>query len=283
MTYVSGVLLSLLSTVYPVLIPVVLSIAVFENTAGYPALVGKAKQELKAYEMAASVVPPGTGGTPADLKTKEPPPQLFSLADLSTAQADFAALTLHIEANRTYYLNQIWMAEDPNERFERLRQCGISAYVENRLIGFVGARAIFPLRLSALDPKVRSVLERKFTAFQPSGDDTVGTGDSAVTVGPVADQVQTFSVPTPAVYMDGALGRCELLEPYMLERRTIDLQSRRAAADRAQAVALQQAEEVKRLQARLAHDPPILESPFSVPLLADAADDETSGIDTGLP
>ena len=112
--------------------------------------------------------------------------------------------------------------------------------VQNGLIGFVGARAIFPLRLSALDPKVRSWRSRrKFTAFQPSGDDTVGQmGDSAVTVGPVADQVQTFSVPTPAVYMDGALGCCQLLEPYMLERRTIDLQSRRAAADRAQAVAL---------------------------------------------
>jgi hypothetical protein len=234
LTLVSAQLSSLLLVPFPVLIPVILTIALIENNAGYPALVGKAKQELKAYETAASVVPPGTGGTPADLKTKEPPPQLFSLTDLSAAQADFAALQLHIEANRTYYLNQIWMAEDPNERFERLRQCGISSYVENRVIGVVGARAAFPLRLSALDPNVRTVLEDKFTAFQPSSDDTVSTGDSAVTVGPITDQTQTFSVPTPALYMDGALGRCELLEPYLVERRGIEQRIAAAEAELAE-------------------------------------------------
>ena len=57
------------------------------------------------------------------------------------ARADFDALRLHIEANRIYYMNQIWRAEDPNTRFERFRQMGIEAFVENRLIGFVGERA----------------------------------------------------------------------------------------------------------------------------------------------
>ncbi len=220
---VSANLASLLVIPFPVLAVVFLSLAVIENNAGYPGLVGKAKQELKAYETTASVVPPAANtGTAGELKTKEPPPQLFSLQDLSMAHADLDALCLHIEANRIYYMNQIWKAEDPNARFERFRQCGIESFVENRLIGFVGERAIFPLRLSALDTSVRTVLDQKLTAFDPTGIDTVVSGASTTSVGPIQVAAQYFSLPTPAVYMDGALGRCELLEPNLVQRRDIE-------------------------------------------------------------
>ena len=144
------------------------------------------------------------------------------------------ALRLHIEANRIYYMNQIWRAEDPNTRFERFRQMGIEAFVENRLIGFVERARIFPLRLSALDTTVRTVLEQKLTAFDPKAVDTVGSGASATSVGPIQVGSQWFSLPTSAVYMDGALGRCELLEPYLVERRNIERRIAQAEAELAE-------------------------------------------------
>ncbi len=232
---VSAQLASLLLIPFPVLVPVFISLAVIENNAGYPGLCGKAKQELKAYETAASVVPPTSdASTSADLKTREPPPQLFTLQDLAMARADFDALRLHIEANRIYYMNQIWSAEDPNARYERFRQMGIDAYVENRLVGFVGARAIHPLRLSALDPAVQRTLVDKLTAFNPSASETVGAGASAVTLGPIQTPVQQVSLPTSAVYMDGGLGQCELLEPYLQQRREIERRIAHADADLAE-------------------------------------------------
>jgi hypothetical protein len=234
-TLVSANLASLLIAPFPVLAPVLMSLAVIENNAGFPGLVGKAKQELKAYETAASVVLPNSeSSTAADIKTKEPPPQLFSLQDLARARADFDALCLHVEANRTYYLNQIWKAEDPDARFERFRQTGIDGFVENRLLGFVGNRSIFALRLAALDPLTRQTLETKITGFDPAIAETVGRGAGAVSVGPVTVATQTVALPTPAVYMDGALGRCELLEPYLVERRDIERRIAAAEADLAE-------------------------------------------------
>ncbi|MFY2763854.1 hypothetical protein [Arenimonas sp. MALMAid1274] len=232
---VSAQLASLLLIPFPVLVPVFISLAVIENNAGYPGLCGKAKQELKAYETAASVVPPGAdASTSADLKTREPPPQLFSLQDLAMARADFDALRLHLEANRTYYMNQVWSSEDPNARYERFRAMGIDAYVENRLVGFVGARAIHPLRLSALDPLVRRTLLDKLTAFDPVASETVGSGASARTLGPIQTAAQTVSLPTSAVFMDGGLGQCELLEPYLKQRREIERRIAQADADLAE-------------------------------------------------
>jgi len=237
---VAAQLSSLLLIPFPILAPVFLQLAVIENNAGYPSLVGKAKQELKAYEVAASVTAPASdASTPADLKTKEPPPQLLSLADLAMAHANFEALRLHIEANRVYYMNQVWKAEDPNARYERFRQTGIDAYVENRLLGFVGDRAIYPLRLSSLDPVVRALLLQKLTSFDPTQAETAGSGAAAVSVGPIQVGTQSVTLPTPAVYMDGALGRCELLEPYLVQRRDIE---RRIAEAEAQLAEIRVAE-----------------------------------------
>lgn len=228
---VAANLASLLLIPFPLLAPVLISLAVIENNAGYPGLVGKAKQELKAYEVTASVIPPGAAdaGAAANPPARQAPPQLFSLQDLAAARADFDALRLHIEANRMYYMNQIWKAEDPDARFERFRQSGIDGFVDNRLIGFAGDRAIFPLRLSALGLVVGSVLEQKLTAFDATAAETAGSGSAAVSVGPIEVAAETYSLPTPAVYMEGALGRCELLEPYLIGRR--DIERRIAAAE----------------------------------------------------
>lgn len=232
---VAAQLSSLLLIPFPILAPVFLLLAVIENNAGYPSLVGKAKQELKAYEVTASVMAPGSdASTPADLKTKEPPPQLLSLADLAMAHANFEALRLHIEANRVYYMNQVWKVEDPNARYERFRQTGIDAYVENRLLGFVGDRAIYPLRLSSLDPEVRALLLQKLTSFDPTQTETTGSGKSTVSVGPIQVGTQSVTLPTPAVYMDGALGRCELLEPYLVQRRDIERRLAQSEAELAE-------------------------------------------------
>ena len=126
---------------------------------------------------------------------------------------------------------------------------------------------MYPLRLGALPE-----------ATQAGITDICGsalTSDYATEFPPSSKEVV---VSTPAVHTQAYLGSCDLLEPYMRERRTIDLDTRRAAAERARADALQQTEEVKRLQARLSQVPPMLESPFATPLLAESVSDDAFGV-----
>jgi hypothetical protein len=78
---------------------------------------------------------------------------------------------------------------------------------------------------------------------------------------------------TPAVHTEAYLGQCNLLEPYMRKRRSIDLRLRRAAAARDEALALQEAQEVERLRARLAQHPPLLDPPFEHGPPANSASD----------
>ena len=138
---------SLVAIPFPILIPVLLELAAIENNNGLPALIQKAKQQLKNYEVVSGAkLPAGTGVDAKEPAKKDPPPQLYSLQELALANAEFKKLKLHIDANKVYYLNHIWKAEDPDARYQRLKMKGLDTFVINRLLGFVGDKSVFPLR-----------------------------------------------------------------------------------------------------------------------------------------
>ena len=140
----------------------------------------------------------------------------------------------------------------PIYRYETLNALGVQNFVENRLLGFLGSRAVFPLRIENLEDEARTYLQNKLTDK---------LSDLLKDLKPVV--TEDVSLPTSGLHMEPALGQCEALEPYMKDRRDIDLQVRRAAADRADAETQQQVKEVERLQKRLAQIPPMLDSPFA--------------------
>lgn len=234
-------LASLLLIPFPLLAPVFLELAIVDNNAGLPSLLGKAKQELKTYEVSASVqLPTATVQDVHEIPSKPAPPQLFSLHDLALAHAEFIKLQLHIEANKTYYLNAIWKREDSNSRYERLRLKGLHSYVENHLLGFIGNKAVFPLREAALGEFVAGQLQKQLVDFDPAGTDVVEGKEYP----PIHAAESEVWLPTPALYMETIAGRCESLEPYLLERREIEKQLAQAQADLA-------AERVRHLRAQL--------------------------------
>jgi hypothetical protein len=239
--------------VFPWLAPVLLELALIDNNLGLPALIDKAKQTVRAYEATLQVPPPPSANGGDNAQTKAfPPPQLFTLAELSLADAEFKKLQLHLEANRVFYLNSLFAQLDANIRYETLKALGLHNFVENRLLGFIGSRAIFPLIRQALEADARQYLDETLTKnLQQLLDSNV----TAVT--------EEVVLPTSGLHMEPVLGQCDALEPYMHERRAIDLKMRWAAAQRAEAEAEQQAQEVNRLKARLAQNPPKLGSPFA--------------------
>jgi hypothetical protein len=148
----------------------------------------------------------------------------MSLADLAAANAEFQKLALHIEANKVYYTNRVWLAEDPDARLERLRIQGIAKYVRNELVGFVGSRAIYPLRLDSLPASTRTQLRTQILAVEPFTDDQDGKA--------VGVQESDVSLPTKGLVMEVVPGRCEALEPYLQSVRELDLAKAKAEVDR---------------------------------------------------
>jgi hypothetical protein len=249
-----------------VLGPILIGLATGSDK-GLPEMIDKARRQLRQVEQVqeqatvADVAAPSETDAAAEAPTGPPPvPQVFSLQDLAQANADFAALQLHLEKHKIFYQNEIWRVEDFNSRHERLKLMQLSRFVENRLLGFVGSKAIYPLRLSALSPDVAKTLQEKYANFR---EQDIKSFQSDVTL------------PTAGMHMESLLGQCEALEPYMQERRAVDLQARKAAAASAEAAALQQAEELKRLQLRLAQTPPQLDSPFETVRLPAPAGGDT--------
>lgn len=238
---------------FPWLAPVLLELAVVENNLGLPSLLEKAKQAVRSYEATLQQPAAPTDQGADKGQRMMPPPQLFSLQELALADAEFKKLVLHLEANRVYYMNSVFAQQDANVRYETLKALGVHGFVENRLLGFLGSRAVLPLRVECLEPEVRTFLEQRVTA---------GLGGQMAAVGPASTDI---SLPTNGLHMEPVLGQCDALEPFLKESRAIELALRRAQADQAIAAVEVQRAEGARLQARLAASPPLLEDPFVSP------------------
>ncbi len=236
----------------PVLIPILTSLVLLHNDNGLPQLLSKARQQVKKYEMrqeAETLMPKGTNSSEADvtdvaLSQTPPVPQLYGLRELAEANAEFKKLALHLEAHRVYYQNEIWRTEDPNERNRRLELMNLARFVENRLLGFAGKRAIYPLRYAALPEILKTKLEAALENMNV--DDLNARYDRQF-----EEDEKIVTLPTPAVYMESMLGQCDSLEPYLLARRDIDKDLAAAQKDLALERLEQQRIETERMKLEL--------------------------------
>lgn len=178
-------------------------------------------------------------------------PMLYSYREIAEAHADFTKLLTHLEEHRTYYSNEIWRLEDENERYLRLESLGIARFVENRLLGFAGNKAVYPLIEEALPA------EFDLNPFRQDIEQNLNSGQR--------EKQALISVPTPAVHLDTLLGQCDALETYLQERRELDLRIRKSEERQARFEALQAKLELKRLRLRLEQDPPLLDPPDAHP------------------
>jgi hypothetical protein len=223
--------------------------------------VTEAKKEVKIYQQATSIaaIPPATD--PAATPQAPPAPEVFNLNELATANADFQRLLLHIEANRIYYLNKIWAGEIPEVRLARFRVKRIDRYVDNELLGFVGDKAAYPLRLDALPRGLADYLRDKVLKFDPDKKERL----NGVNTEPLLEKnIDSATLPTNGVYMEAMVGNCEALEPFLLDHRKLDVLDKQAEVDRKTEEARQAKKETERYDLRLKQSPPLLEFPQPV-------------------
>lgn len=247
---------------FPLLAPLFLELALISNDEGLPKMIDKAKAELKNFEMAQSAsagaqLAEGTDSASMSTAPVPPsPPQLFSLEELALANAEFEKLVLHLEVNKSYYINKMLLFEDSNQRYERLKIKGIVNHVENRILGFVGNKTVFPLRLETLDETTVRRLKKELAAFDPKKDESIH-GVDAPKVEPTEESI---SLPTAGVHVESMLGKCDALEQYLLDRRVIEQQMAQAQTD----MAVEKVNQLKQENARLAERirQGILDKPF---------------------
>ncbi|WP_156241527.1 hypothetical protein [Microbacterium oryzae] len=149
--------------------------------------------------------------------------------DVAEATVDFQRLACHLEANWMHYNQAIWAKESFEQRIDRLNAVGLSAVVENRIIGFQGQDVAFPLADLTAVPEVElqklvADLETDIANFQSV---------------PVL-----ISVPSSGQVLEATVGECDACEDYVHRSRKIDLRLQGASARQAEA-------EADRLEARL--------------------------------
>lgn len=182
-----------------------------DKNEGLPNLIDKIKKEVTNYQQMNSVVPVTV--TTA-VESSVPEEKLFSLNELAMAYAEFEKLVLHIEVNKAYYLNQIWLKEDSEVRFSRLKVQGLDKYIENNILGFVGNKAAFYLKLESLPDDYQEFLKTKILNKSTTPANS-----------PKNPVTTTITVPTSGVYMESMLGKCEALEPNIIERLELERES----------------------------------------------------------
>jgi hypothetical protein len=231
------------------------AIALRHDDMGLASQLSKAKRQLISTEAAqevSTITAPvdsnnETTREPAEPGEVPPVPTLYSDRELAEAHADFKKLAEHLASHSTYYQNEIWRVEDANERLLRLQQMGVAYFVENHLLGFAGRKAIYPLRVETLPEDVKTSLKNDYANFYEG---------KVCVPGP-----ETISLPTGGIYSESVVGNCDGLEPYLIERRAVDLKLRKAQAQLAKTQADQAEEELRRRRMRLDQDPPLLDSP----------------------
>jgi hypothetical protein len=139
----------------------------------------------------------------------------------AVAAKDFERLGCHLESNWLHYNQAIWAGESHEQRFQRFAQHQWAVtLVENRILGFYGNRAAFPLRNTAaiFDVDIEELMKKIRAAAKKS-------------------EPILISQPTPGQVLEAVVGECVACEGYIQRSRKIDLRLSSARADQAQAEA----------------------------------------------
>jgi hypothetical protein len=216
----TGVILAQLSMpasmANPIIYAYVMKLLYMPNDMGVMKLLSKARSQYAQFdarhtaETVAPMPPQAEKVVPTDLVPA--PPRAYSEKELAEAHAALGRLLLHLERHATHYTNEYYKREEPAQRMHRLTEMGIGAFVENRILGFSGTSAMYPLRLGALSAPERDALAR----FMPEHRSL-----------PAAEPFE-ITVPSGGITTEAVLGECEALEPYLIRRRELDILEREA-------------------------------------------------------
>ena len=145
------------------------------------------------------------------------------------------ALLNHLQVHADYYRYSIYQELAATGTYNPASGQAIAEFVEPRSVGFVGCRIAFPIRADIAAPLLDPLITNN-----PDIQDV--------------SETENMILPTSAVVCESRLGECEGCEPFIEQSREIELRLRSAEADQAD-------EETKRLEARLAANPPLLDDP----------------------
>jgi hypothetical protein len=229
-----------------------------ENIAFDDASLGSAMQQarnaLEAHKRALGDASQAGDATPPaeeqreeqeEVLAKAEPPE-FPPRQLAEAQVAEQALLSHVKTNESYYREAIWKRLDPNDRFRFLSLIGnVTAFAENEVLGFVGDKAVMPVRLDQY-PDLRSWFKRN--VLDQEGID---------------DESDPFDVtlPTRGVALESRLGACDSCEEFVMLHRGHDLALKAAEVKAAEERGKQEELETKRYAERLDQTPPVLDDP----------------------
>ena len=143
-----------------------------------------------------------------------------------------------------YYMNFIIAQKDANVRFEKLKILGVQPFVDNQLLGFVGRKAVFPLRLENLEDQTRDYLYTKLLA---GWVDSRGIPQLPA----VKPSMTSVALPTGGLYMEAVLGQCDALEPFLAASRDVELAAAKAQVELAEERVRQLALETQRRRMKL--------------------------------
>lgn len=188
----------------------------------------------------ASVTPPVTPD-PGQAAREKAIEESFPLRDVANALEREEALLAHLSANTSYYWLAMWQALSAGQQATLLQKSLPADIVDPWPIGMVGHRLAFPV--STDYPGAQEFIAGIFGDKLPP------------------PRTEEVTLPTTAITMEARLGSCDGCEEFIRDSRAIDLRTRKAAARRDEAIAVQEEKEASRRQARLDHIPPMLDDP----------------------
>ncbi|HXF23283.1 MAG TPA: hypothetical protein VN602_02125 [Gemmatimonadaceae bacterium] len=115
-------------------------------------------------------------------------------------------LKYHLDNNKSYYYRLIWLGEDPNSRYQRLRGSTVNVHgqvrpifeaITNRALDVLGDSTAFALDPSLIDVATNSNIH--------------GTMPALPVVAPARDE-RVVSLPTRGIFAEAKLGHCNAAE-----------------------------------------------------------------------
>jgi len=221
-TFLLG-LLTASSAATALAVPYLWKLILLPNDKGLAKLISVARADYaqhKAKHSAEALTPPSPSAenlVASDMPL--PPPRGYTEKELAEAHASLNRLVLHLNEEKVYYTNAYYKQENSALRIDRLSDIGVAPFVENRLLGFSGRSAIYPLRLSSLPSDVKTFAEELVSKKPEDGENSV------------PEKVVKITIPSGGYVSEAALGTCDVLEPYLQDRREIEKRAAVAQAE----------------------------------------------------
>ncbi|MDQ0078565.1 hypothetical protein [Arthrobacter oryzae] len=174
----------------------------------------------------------------------------FPIRDYALAKERAEVLELHLQEHAEHYSFALFLALPPQEQLDHIEQ-SMAGLLTSFEPGFFQPRVVSQIGSKLLVPLNHEVIQ--------SGQEFLDDFKTAIDVTAGED---TMQLPSPGLTIEARLGRCSACEDFIEESRRLDIELRTAQVRQATA-------EAKRLEARLAAQPPRLEDPHEpVPRLS---------------